>query len=54
MSKSLSIPIEAKEQLAQVKRLIADYVAEREGLKSLGILRSERLLQSDLAEWLVA
>ena len=33
---------------------IKSYYASRDGLKRLGILRTERSLQSDYAEWLVA
>lgn len=41
-----------KQELAQ--HFIKCYLAAREGLKKLGILRSERALQSDYAEWLTA
>ena len=34
--------------------LIQNYLAARQGLMDLGILRSERNLQGDYAEWLVA
>jgi hypothetical protein len=54
MPQELSMPIEAIEKLEQAKKLIADYVVVREELKDLGILRSGRVLQADLAEWLVA
>lgn len=41
-----------KQELAQ--HFIKCYLAARQGLTKLGILRSERILQSDYAEWLVA
>ncbi len=41
-----------KKELAQY--FIKCYLAARQGLTKLGILRSERTLQSDYAEWLVA
>ena len=36
------------------KYFIQTYLASRNGLKQLGILRSERSLQGDYAEWFVA
>jgi hypothetical protein len=36
------------------RHLIRCYLDARAGLKELGILRTERLLQSDYSEWLVA
>lgn len=41
-----------KRELA--RSFIKCYLAAREGLTRLGILRSERTLQADYAEWLVA
>lgn len=41
-----------RQELAQY--FIKCYLAARQGLRKLGILRSERTLQSDYAEWLVA
>jgi hypothetical protein len=41
-----------KRELAQ--HFIQCYLAARQGLTKLGILRSERTLQGDYAEWLVA
>jgi hypothetical protein len=43
---------EEKQELA--RSFIRCYLAAREGLTKLGILRSERMLQSDYAEWLAA
>ena len=45
---------EARTKLSMAKHLIAIYLRSREGLKELDILRSERSLQGDYAEWLVA
>jgi hypothetical protein len=45
---------EDKETLQSARHLIRRYLDAREGLKKLGILRSERTLQGDYAEWLVA
>lgn len=39
---------------SKVKTLIRNYLESRNGLKELGVLRSERNLQGDHAEWLVA
>jgi len=44
----------AREKLELAQDLIRCYLASRNGLKKLGILRSERTLQGDYAEWLVA
>ncbi|HTX22205.1 MAG TPA: hypothetical protein VMD27_10170 [Candidatus Aquilonibacter sp.] len=43
-----------RDTLAVAGHLIACYLASRAGLKELGILRTERTLQGDYAEWLVA
>ena len=45
---------EARTKLSLAKHFIAIYLRSREGLKELDILRSERNLQGDFAEWLVA
>ena len=45
---------EASRSLAIASHLIACYLSSRAGLKELGILRTERTLQGDFAEWLVA
>jgi len=45
---------EARDTLAVAGHLIACYLSARAGLKQLGILRTERTLQGDFAEWLVA
>lgn len=37
-----------------IARLVDQYVDLREKLKKLGVLRSDRTIQSDYAEWLVA
>lgn len=42
------------QQHALAQDFIQCYLAARQGLKKLGILRSERNLQGDYAEWLVA
>ena len=42
---------EEKKELAQ--HYIQSYLAARQGLRKTGILRSERSLQGDYAEWLV-
>jgi hypothetical protein len=44
---------EARQSFAVASHLIACYLASRAGLKELGILRTERTLQGDYAEWLV-
>ncbi len=51
MHSNYSLPPEADEKLGKAMHLIRDYIAAREGLRQLGILRSERAIQSDLAEW---
>ena len=43
-----------KEILSVARHLICCYLEARVGLKELGVLRTERSLQSDYAEWLVA
>jgi hypothetical protein len=45
---------EARHSLAVASHLIACYLSSRAGLKQLGILRTERTLQGDFAEWLAA
>jgi uncharacterized protein DUF6998 len=45
---------EASRSFAVAGHLIACYLSSRAGLKQLGILRTERTLQGDYAEWLVA
>jgi len=45
---------EARQSFAVAGHLIACYLSSRAGLKQLGILRTERTLQGDYAEWLVA
>ena len=40
--------------LAIARHFVRCYVAARDGLKQLGILRSERTLQGDYAEWVAA
>jgi hypothetical protein len=54
MEKPILESEEAGNKLALARHLIAIYLQSREGLKELGILRSERTLQGDFAEWLVA
>ena len=44
----------AQEKLELAQYFIRCYSASRQGLARLGILRSERSLQGDYAEWLVA
>jgi hypothetical protein len=39
---------------ALARHFIQCYIAARQGLTTLGVLRSERTLQGDYAEWLVA
>jgi hypothetical protein len=46
--------LEDRHSLAVASHLIACYLSSRAGLKQLGILRTERTLQGDFAEWLVA
>ena len=48
------LTVAARDRLAQAQRLIRGYTAVREELKGLGVLRSERNLQGDYAEWLAA
>ena len=43
-----------KDTLGHARHRIRNYLDTRKGLKNLGILRSERTLQGDYAEWLVA
>ena len=38
----------------EIQQLIANYVESRDALKEAGILRTDRNLQGDYAEWLVA
>ena len=45
---------EARNKLSLARHLIAIYLQARDGLKELDILRSDRTLQGDYAEWLVA
>ena len=45
---------QAQEVLSIGEYFIRCYVASREGLKRLGILRSDRTLQGDYAEWVAA
>lgn len=45
---------EAQEKLDLAQYFIRSYSASRQGLTRLGILRSERSLQGDYAEWLVS
>ncbi len=45
---------EAQDLLSIGKHFIRCYLEARSGLKQLGILRSDRLLQGDYAEWVVA
>ena len=42
------------EKLVLAKHMISCYLSSREALKTLKILRSERNLQGDYAEWLVS
>lgn len=44
----------AAEMQALARPLVEAYTASRDGLKQLGVLRSERNFQGDYAEWLVA
>ena len=41
-------------KLVLAKHLVSCYLSSREALKELNILRSERNLQGDYAEWLVS
>ncbi len=55
MNKKISlITSQANKNLSIAEHLIKCYLSSRDGLKELGILRSERNLQGDYAEWLVA
>jgi hypothetical protein len=45
---------EARAAVAVAGHLIACYHASRAGLKELGLLRTDRTLQGDFAEWLAA
>ena len=45
---------EARDAFAVAGHLIRCYLSARAGLKQLGVLRTERTLQGDFAEWLVA
>ncbi len=45
---------ETRKTFAVAGHLIKCYVASRDGLRELGILRTERTLQGDYAEWLCA
>ncbi|RMG60710.1 MAG: hypothetical protein D6715_14820 [Calditrichaeota bacterium] len=45
---------EKQKVLAIARHFLQCYLSSRDGLKELQILRSERLLQGDYAEWLVA
>jgi hypothetical protein len=49
-----SVDEDDKKDPPLVRDLIRSYMEARAGLKELGILRTERSLQSDYAEWLVA
>ena len=40
--------------MEQVNKIIAQYLNAKKQLKELGILRTDRALEGDLAEWLVA
>ena len=44
---------EARDAFAVAGHLIACYLSSRAGLRQLGILRTERTLQGDFAEWVV-
>lgn len=49
-----SLSAEALGQVRIARSFVRTYVSAREGLTTLGILRSERSLQGDYAEWLAA
>src|SRR4029077_9040825 len=51
--KDLHFTKSARRDLAVARHLVACYLSSRAGLKQLGILRTERTLQGDFAEWLV-
>jgi hypothetical protein len=38
----------------EIQELIANYIKSRNALKEAGILRTDRNLQGDYAEWIVA
>ena len=42
------------ETLPEAERLIRRYVGAREALKALGVIRTERNLEGDYAEWIVS
>lgn len=50
--KDARFSIASEEKLKIAKNFIKGYAAARQGLQQLGILRSERNLQGDYAEWL--
>jgi hypothetical protein len=52
--KHLHFTKSARRDLAVARHLVACYLSSRAGLKQLGILRTERTLQGDFAEWLVS
>jgi len=52
--RSLQLTEKAQEILTIGKYFIRCYLAARDGLKWLGILRSDRTLQGDYAEWVAA
>jgi hypothetical protein len=45
---------EARKAFAIADHLVACYVSSRAGLKELGLLRTDRTLQGDFAEWIAA
>lgn len=49
-----SITAVEKQKLSIARHFIQSYLASRGGLKELGILRTDRNLQGDYAEWLVS
>jgi hypothetical protein len=49
-----SLPLKSRQKLEVAESFIQTYLAARKGLTTLGILRSERTLQGDFAEWIVA
>jgi hypothetical protein len=51
--KDLHFTKSVRRDLAVARHLVACYLSSRAGLKQLGILRTERTLQGDFAEWLV-
>ena len=54
MRQSPTLDREASRHLAIARHFVKAYLASRSGLKELGILRSERSLQGDFAEWYVS